>query len=172
MDGTIIFLFVPLVLVAALLANIAIWSPRRMWLKLSALAAATAFIPLGYTSLSELMSRPKPVALEWIRRELPEATLVGATMRENEAIYLWLQVPDIDEPRAYTLPWSRKLAEQLQSAQREARKNRNGVRVRRPFDGSDDPRDRMFYAAPQEALPPKPAPEAFSLNDEMPPRRL
>jgi hypothetical protein len=171
MDSAIIFLFVPLVAVAALLANIGIWSPRRMWLKLSALAAAAVFIPLGYTSLSELMSRPKPVALEWLRRELPEAKLLGASMRENEAIYLWLQVPEVDEPRAYTLPWSRPLAEQLQRAQREAKKNRNGVRVRRPFDGTDDPRKRMFFAAPQQPLPPKPAPDELSLN-QTPPRQL
>ena len=171
MDSAIIFLFVPLVLVAALLSNIGIWSPRRMWLKLSALAAAVAFLPLGYTSLSELMSRPKPVALEWLRRELPEATLLGASMHEDQAIYLWLKVPEIDEPRAYTLPWSRPLAEQLQRAQREAKKNRNGVRVRRPFDGTDDPRKRMFYAAPQQSLPPKPAPDDISLNEAQP-RRL
>ncbi len=171
MDSTIIYLFVPLVLVAALLANIGIWSPRRLALKLSALVAAAAFIPLGYTSLSELMSRPKPVALAWPRRDLPEATLLGPSMQEEKAIYLWLQVPEIDEPRAYTLPWSRPLAEQLQRAQREAKKNRNGVRVRRPFDGTDDPRKRMFYAAPQQPLPPKPAPDDVSLN-EAPPRRL
>ena len=171
MDRAILFLFVPLVLVAALLANIAIWSPRRMWLKLSALAAAAVFMPLGYASLSELMSRPKPVALEWLRRELTEATLLGASMRENEAIYLWLKVPEVDEPRAYTLPWSRPLAEQLQRARREARKNRSRVRVRRPFDGTDDPRQRMFYAAPRESLPPKPAPDDVSLY-EVPPRRL
>jgi len=171
MDSALIFLFVPLVLVAALLSNIGIWSPRRLWLKLSALVAAVSFIPLGYTSLSELMSRSKPVALEWLRRELPEATLLGANMQENQAIYLWLKVPEISEPRAYTLPWNRKLAEQLQRAQREAKKNRNGVRVRRPFDGTDDPRERMFYAAPQQALPPKPAPDGASLNDA-PPRRL
>ncbi len=171
MDSAIVFLFVPLVLVAALLANIGIWSPRRMWLKLSALCAAVMFIPLGYTSLSELMSRPKPVALEWLRRELPEATLLGASMREDQAIYLWLKVPEIDEPRAYALPWSRPLAEQLQRAQREAKKNRNGVRVRRPFDGTIDPRERMFYAAPQESLPPKPAPDEVSL-DQASPRRL
>ena len=171
MDRAILFLFVPLVLVAALLANIAIWSPRRMWLKLSAVAGAAVFMPLVYASLSELMSRPKPVALEWLRRELTEATLLGASMRENEAIYLWLKVPEVDEPRAYTLPWSRPLAEQLQRAQREAKKNRNGVRVRRPFDGTEDPRERMFYAAPREPLPPKPAPDDISLN-EGPPRRL
>ena len=161
----------PLVLVAALLSNIGIWSPRRLWLKLSALVAAMAFIPLGYTSLSELMSRPKPVALEWLRRELPEATLLGANMQEDRAIYLWLKVPEINEPRAYTLPWNRALAEQLQRAQREAKKNRNGVRVRRPFDGTDDPRERMFYAAPQQALPPKPAPDDVTLNEAQP-RRL
>lgn len=171
MDTAIVFLFVPLVLVAALLANIGIFSPRRMWLKVSALMAAALFIPLGYSSLSELMSRPKPVAMEWLRRELPEATLLSANMQENKAIYLWLKVPEVDEPRAYTLPWNRKLAEQLQEAQREAQKNRNGVRVRRPFDGTEDPREKMFYAAPQPPLPPKDGSDDVSMNEPAP-RRL
>lgn len=154
----LLYFFVPLAVVAAVLCNLGIWAPRRLWLKVGGLCAAMLFMPLAYASLTELLSRPKPVSLEWAKRHVKQANLVGASIREGEAIYLWLKMPATDEPRAYRLPWSRKLAQQLQQAQREARQNRNGVQVRLPFDPSDERREKMFHAPPQEALPPKPAP--------------
>ena len=43
------------------------------------------------------------------------------SMREGEAIYVWLQFLAPTEPRAYTLPWDMKMAQQLQNAMRKAR---------------------------------------------------
>ena len=154
----VIYLFIPAALVAGVLANISILSPRKLWVKLSALLAATAFMPLAYGSLSELLSRPKPVSLEWAQRKVKEASVLAASVQEGAAIYLWIKMPEIAEPRAYQLPWNKETAKQLQKAQREAQKNKNGVRIRLPFDGTNDPRKRMFYAPPQRPLPPKPAP--------------
>lgn len=152
---TTLYLFVPLLAIAAALGHIGIWSPRRIWVKWCGVGAVALFIPLSYGALAELLSRPKPTTLEWAHRHMAEAKLVGATMTEGKAIYLWLKIPNIAEPRAYRLPWSRKMAQQLQTAQRQAQKNRNGIKVRLPFDNSTERRENMFYAAPQEALPPK-----------------
>ena len=77
-----------------------------------------------------------------------------------EAIYLWLQLPGETAPRAYRLPWDRALAEQLQTARREAEANRTGLRMRHPFEPSLDEREPRFYALPQPALPPKTPPAA------------
>lgn len=159
-----LYFFVPAGILAALLANIGIWAPRETSIKIAAIAVVGIFLPLSYASVSELLSRPKPVSLEWVRRAMPEATLLGASMREGTAIYLWLQIADTEEPRAYQLPWNKELAKQLQSAQRQAKKSKNGVRVRRPFDGTIDPRERMFYAAPRPPLPNKPAPDEVPLH--------
>lgn len=158
------YLFVLLIVLAAALANISIWSPRKLWVKVCALAVTAAFIPLGYAGLTELLSRPKPVSLEWARRHVPEAKLMAASVREGVAIFLWLQVPEAAEPRAYELPWNRELAQQLQDAQREAKKHRNGVRVRRPFDRDTDKSKRMFYAEPQRPDPLKQPPDDGPLN--------
>jgi hypothetical protein len=95
------------------------------------------------------------VALEWWQGHAQEATVLGATMREQEAIFLWLALPGVAEPRAYRLPWSRDLAEQLQAAQREAENNRTQVQMRLPFEPSLDDRAPKFYAMPQPQLPPK-----------------
>jgi len=78
------------------------------------------FLPTAYAGLSRLLSMPKPVELEWWHANAEEAIVLASTFREDEAIYLWLQLRDLAEPRAYTLPWNRDLAEQLHRRQRSA----------------------------------------------------
>ena len=92
--------------------------------------------------------------LEWNQIELEEANVVGFQLQENEAIYLWLRVEGLPEPRSYVMRWDQQRAKQLHEAQREAQTNGTEVRVRRPArtDEIDEP---LFYATPQEALPAK-----------------
>src|SRR3546814_892358 len=75
-------------------------------------------IGLVYRGATELLSRPKPLRLEW--RDAGKAEVVSAMPIEDEAIYLWLSMPDEREPRAYVLPWSRDVAQQLQDATNKA----------------------------------------------------
>jgi len=110
-------------------------------------------IAVVYGGGIELLSRPKPLRLEW--RDAAEAQVLGALPVENEAIYVWLVMPDSPEPRAYALPWSVQAAQQLQDAQSEASVNGTGVQMTRPFEPSLDDREPMFYAMPQPAMPPK-----------------
>jgi hypothetical protein len=158
-------LFVIAAFLAAALSLISIWAPRRLAIKGTALATSVLFLPVSYAGLVDLLSKPKPVDLEWWQAEAPEAEVLASRPVENEAIYVWLQLPDVAEPRAYVLPWSRASAEQLQKAMREARQNGGGVRMRLPFEASLDDGERKFYAQPQPALPPKdlaePAPQLY-----------
>ncbi|MFO1075471.1 MAG: hypothetical protein U1E17_22795 [Geminicoccaceae bacterium] len=149
------FLFALSAVMAAMLASIAVWAPRPLLVKLGALGCAGLFLPLGYLGLSDLMSRPKPVALEWWMGHADEATVLGSQMREGDGLYLWLQVAGVPEPRAYRLPWDQKMAEQLQKALAEAEHNGGGVQMRLPFEPTLDAREPKFYAMPQPALPPK-----------------
>ncbi len=151
----LIFLFAVTVVLASLLAGIGIWSPRNAWIKAGAVATAMLLFAAGYTSLVAMLSLPKPVGFEWAHRHLPEATVLGASIREGEAIYLWLGMADVAEPRAYVLPWDRRLAEQLQASLDEAQANGTGVQMTTPFESSQDPREPKFYALPQPAPPAK-----------------
>lgn len=153
----LIYFFVGGLAVAALMTSISVWAPRRVAVKATAVALAALLIPLGYASLAGLLSRPKPVELEWLHKAATEATVLGASFREGQDIYLWLQMPGSAEPRAYVLPWDRKLAQQLQEARRDAEKKGNSgeVRMRSPFEPSWDNREPKFYATPQPAMPPK-----------------
>ena len=115
--------------------------------------AFIALVAIVYGGTIEVMSRPKPVALEW--RDVAEARMLGARMHEGEAIYLWLEVDGESEPLAYALPWSLEAAQQLQGATAEAETNGTDVMVSEPFGAGLDDREPMFYAAPQPPMPEK-----------------
>ena len=149
------YLFALAILLAAALASIAIWAPRGLAVKLGALACAGAFMPVAYAGYSDLLSRPKPVSLEWWQGQAEEATVLGSQMREGQSLYVWLQLPGTAEPRAYELPWSQQIAQQLQQALEQAARNGTEARMRLPFEPTLDTREPKFYAMPQAALPPK-----------------
>jgi hypothetical protein len=158
-------LFVISAALAAALSLISIWAPRRLLVKGTALATSVLFLPVGYASLVDLLSKPKPVDLEWWASDAAEAEVLASRVVEGEGIYLWLQLPDVVEPRAYVLPWDRAAAEELQEAKREADQQGGGVQMRLPFEPSLDEHEAKFYAQPQPAPPPKdlaePPPEFY-----------
>ena len=149
------YLFMTTAGLAGLLATISIWSRHRSWIRAGALAAAFLFLPLAYASYASLLSKPKPVSLEWWLDGADEATVLSSSIREDVGIFLWLQLAEASEPRAYVLPWNRDLAEQLQSAAREAEEQDGQLQMRLPFEPSLDELEPKFYAMPQPALPPK-----------------
>ena len=101
-------LFVIGAMLAAVLSLISIWAPRRLPVKGTSLATSVLFLPLGYASLVDLLSKPKPVEMEWWASGAAEAEVLASRLVEGAGIYLWLQLPDIAEPRAYVLPWDRQ----------------------------------------------------------------
>ncbi|MGI9510205.1 MAG: hypothetical protein ACR2QJ_12760 [Geminicoccaceae bacterium] len=159
------YLFMVTVALAGLLSMISIWSRHRSWIRVGALAVAFLFLPLAYASYASLLSKPKPVALEWWLGKADEATVLSSSIQEEVGIFLWLQIAEVAEPRAYVLPWSRDLAEQLQAAMREAEEQNGQLQMRLPFEPSLDEEKPKFYAMPQPAMPPKdlnrPAPEIY-----------
>lgn len=111
-------------------------------------------LPAAYAAPASLLGRAKPVTLEWLGTKVKEATVLSATFKENDAIYvtlLWRQAPDL-----YKLPWSQKMAEQLQQAMREADRNGTQPVMKLPFEQSWDDREPRFYALPQPKMPDKP----------------
>jgi hypothetical protein len=154
MDSLTVFFVVAGALVAVL-ANISVWAPRKVWVKATALLTTALFLPAAYISLADLLSRPKPIEIQWGNLDLAEATVIGSSMKEGEAIYLWLGLEGLEEPRAYALPWDQEMAQQLYDAKRAAEAEGNGVRMSMPFERSWDKRERRFYAAPQPPTPDK-----------------
>ncbi len=152
---SLIYLFAAVVLIVSVLASVAIRASRSMWVKVAALSLTAALLPISYASLVDLLGRPKPVTLEWAAARVSEATVIGASWQEEEAIYLWLRFDGSLEPRAYVLPWSRTRAQQLQGALRQATAGGSSVRMRGLSASSRDSNESVFYTEPQPALPPK-----------------
>ncbi len=144
--------------IAGVLATLSIWSPRKLSVKIIALALAVLVLPAAYASFTELLSRPKPLHLEWHQRALSEATVLSAMLHEGDHIYLWLALPDLEQPRAYALPWDEELARQLHRAQQQAEGEGSRVRMRRPFQRRLDSDKPLFYAPPQSPPPVKAEP--------------
>ena len=151
----LIYLYAAVVVTAAALAAVAVWAPRVLSLKLVALVLAGVLMLTAHVSLVELLGRPKPVTLEWVMEATGEATVLGASMRENEAIYLWLAFDGDSEPRAYVVPWRLQTAKELQKATQQAQAEGTTVRMRRPFESTSDDSEPLFYAEPQPELPTK-----------------
>jgi len=125
----------------------------RGWRRAASVATFLILIGLVYGGSVELLSRPKPMRLEW--RGAKEAKVLAATMVEAQAIYVWLETADAPEPRAYVLPWSTKTAQALQDAMQKGQATGRDVRMSKPFNPGLDDREPKFYAAPQPATPAK-----------------
>ncbi len=127
----------------------------RVWLRWTGLAISAGLIAAIYLSGTELLGRAKPARLALLERGMPEARLVAAHAVEGVAIYLWLTPPEEGAaPRAYVLPWSQELAEELRKAQAKAEAEGGTVVVTAPFKGDIAPGER-FSVPPLPDLPPK-----------------
>lgn len=161
------FVFIALLAVVAVLASIAVWSHRRTLVRTLAVGLTALFIPLGYLTVTQLLSQPKPMEHEWFKRHVDEAVLLGVSLREGEAIYLWLRLDDSLEPRFYVLPWQQQLAEKLQNIVDEAIQEGASVTISNPF--SRESFDNLgnisveIVRPPQMPLkPPSPPPQLFN----------
>lgn len=160
-------LFAVLLGLVALLASIAIWSQRRTPIRSVAVILTALFIPIGYLGVVELLSQPKPMHHEWFKRHVDEATLLGVSVREGEAIYLWLRLDESLEPRYYVLPWQQQLAEKLQMLVDEAIRDGAAVTISNPFSRKsfDDlgSMNIQIVRPPQLPMkPPSPPPQFFN----------
>lgn len=125
----------------------------RPWQRAAAAALFGVLVAVVYGGSAEMLGRPKPLDLEW--RDLRQAEVLGSSMREDEGIYLWLQLDDGSQPRAYRLPWTMEAAQQLQTATQASEANGTGVQMTMSGEAGVDEREPKFYAEPQQALPDK-----------------
>lgn len=124
------YLFLAIVVLAAVLASFAAWAPRRAWVRFSALAVTLLIVPIAFLHVTELLSRPKPAKYEWLRRHVNKVTVLSVSLDEGKAIYLWLRLEGDIRPRYYSLPWHNKLAEKIEEALEESVSQRGELILR------------------------------------------
>lgn len=136
------------------------WARRGKFMRWSIIALGVALASGSYPVMVSLLSRPKDVTEEWYYQNAKEALVSGVYVDEGVALYLYLILPELAEPRSYKFPWNdetRKLAQDLQKALEEAQGG--GVMIPYPFQPSLE-REKPLTASPvpQPALPPKKQP--------------
>lgn len=129
----LIFTFAGVAMIAAALASMAIWAPRRFAVRVSAVLTTALLLPVAYMQFAELLSRPKPMTFEWYEKDTDRADLISVSLHEGEAIYLWLRIEGSFEPRSYVVPWNVKLAEQLEDAVDDAIRRNSTIVLKKPF---------------------------------------
>lgn len=129
----IYYIFAAAVGTAALLASIAIWAPRKTSIRVLALAAMTLFMPIVYVQFVGLLSKPKPVEWAWFERDVDKAEVLSVSFNEGKAIYIWLRLNGMIEPRFYSLTWRQQVAEDLEDAMLQANRTNSRVIVSNPF---------------------------------------
>lgn len=112
--------------------------------------AVACFLPipfLAFVSVVDLLSRPRPaeLMLAFQRPNPPKATVLASHMKEGEYIMVLLIWDGLDYPRYFQFPWNKEMAEQMQSAQNEAkRKGSPGIELLFPFEDSLDRREKPY----------------------------
>jgi hypothetical protein len=168
----LLLFFVVTLAIAALLATLAIWAPRRPVIRFAALAATILFIPIAYLQFTELLARPKPIAFEWFRRNVEQAQLLGVSLDEGRAIYLWLRVDKSVEPRFYVMPWRQETAEKLEDLIDNALRSRSTIILKKPFirkfmeDLGDLNAKIVPPPLPPQKMPPPTPPQIFNPREQ------
>jgi hypothetical protein len=156
------------VLLGALLLWLVIGGRGAWWVKFGAIAVTSAFTFAVWGALDSFSG--------WATDENPpaHALLVGSTVDEPRAIYVWLVAPfkgsvleyqpSRGEPRAYRLPYSRELHEQIDRGNTLARQGRPvELASREAAAGTPGRRTRFVvraYRLPPQSLPRKSAASA------------
>lgn len=106
---------------------------------------------ITFATMIQALGRPKPIRIELAA--LDQSEVISALPIEDEAIYLWLRLPNEMDPRAYVMPWDLQQAQELMKARGEAEEAGTGVKMGLPSDEGLDDREPMFYAEPQPPSP-------------------
>lgn len=161
------YFFFAAVLAAVLLATIAIWAPRRTGPRAAAVVLAVTLIPASYVALTEILGRPKPVAHEWWSDRTADAVLLGTTVDEGRAIYLWVQLDGETRPRYYRLPWRKTIAERIQEVTDEAVRTRGRIEIKDFFSSRawENLGNVNIEIVPPSAPPLKPPPPPARVFD-------
>ncbi len=149
-------LYLVVVLLAVALVFITVWSRKGDVMKWFAVTASAVLVSTLFYGYGDLLGKPKPVSLEFLRSS-PEAVVLRSVMMEGEAIYFYLLLPNERKPFSLSIPWSVELAKQLMEAQGSMGEEDNLI-MRNPFQHSMDTRKPKFYSIPQPKLPLKKEP--------------
>lgn len=150
------------VLAGCVLALLAIWSRRRLSVRLAAVGMLLFLALTSYFALLDLLGRPLPFRYADLDEPTGDAVVLAASIDEGIAIYLWLRMPDRRQPVYYRMTWSQEAAISLKKALDRSYRDNSTVMMNPNYETSlEIGKEPLFYILPPERLPLKPPPEIF-----------
>ena len=134
----------PLTLILLILAFYALTTASSFFNRIIITMLLIVGLGISFISFNHLLSLPKPVSMEWLYKNIKTVVIIGAKIDNEKAIYLWLDIPDTEEPRYYIFNWSEKLARQLKKAlDKQAGSQTTGqIIMKNPFSNRDSSFER------------------------------
>lgn len=150
--------FIPFGILLLLLVTFSLHYVKNFIIKTVIVILFFGMLFLGSVSYFELLSQPKPVTLEFIKSNEKSLILSHQIIEEGpeQGIYIWIRLISDKEnseqymrPFYYVIPYSKGVAQQLQDAMNQAKRNGTGVIMEFPFDHSWEDRKSPFHPIPQ-----------------------
>ena len=149
-----------------LLVVIAIWSRRAIGPRIASVVVLFALVLIGYFYLLNLLGRPQPIEHASFEGSEQDATVLATSIDEGKAIYLWLRIPGINQPRYYRMNWDHEVATSLKRAIDQSLRDNTSIQLNLEYETSLENRQMpKFYNLPQPRLPMKPPPEVFEYRN-------
>lgn len=172
MNEAIIGISLAYIALAVLVVLSLIYTRWSLWIKVAIVIIVSVFYFVTYISLERILGWPTTASL-------PKEFMVlsGYVKEPNEStgedggVYLWLVAYDLDDrvildsPRAYTLPYTPYLHEQVNGANKRLSRGKpqigrvelvSGPRLRVPESWTDERVERLtLYDFPRQELPEK-----------------
>ena len=160
-------LYLLFVLLGCALATLAIWSRRRLWIRVGAVIALIALVALNYSALENLLGKPQHLKKTGIDSIQGEASIVlAASIDEGISIYLWLRHEGIRRPVYYRMDWDQEAAIALKKALDRSIRDNSSVLMKHNYESSlEAGQEPLFYALPPQRLPLKPPPEIYEYRN-------
>ena len=150
--------FTILTILIACILSITVWSRKEVKYKVLSLILGTFCFIISYGSMLEILSRPKPKNLELLNKYANELTLLHVNWVEGEAIYLLVQLDDLNEPRLYKFPWNASQAQEYDEMLEKGRESGEEVKITNPFyPTNSEEKKTLIYSSPAKPLPEKEA---------------
>lgn len=141
------------------------FTSRRAWI----VGCMLVFLVAAFLSVGELLGRPKPIgALTAVMPQVKEATVHGAKMEPDVAIYLMLTWAGSSSPRLIDFDWNAEMAKQIQDGLKGVGQGKiKKLTIKMPFEVSFDNRPPVIHPIPWPRPPDKtviPPPSYQNLN--------
>jgi hypothetical protein len=129
------------------------FTTRRAWI----VGCMLTFLVASYLSVGELLGRPKPIGvLTDVMPHVKEATIHGAKLEPDVAIYLMLTWSGASSPRLIDFAWDAKMAKQIQAGLKGVSEGKiRRLTIRKPFMFSLDNRAPVIHPVPWPKPPEK-----------------